>query len=258
MILYFTGTGNSRFAAEYIAEYIGDECVSLNEIIKNERLCHFCSEKPYIIAAPIYAWRFPLIIENLIEKAIFSGSRKIYFIGTMGSQSGNSDRYLKKLAENKSLEYMGFCGISMPNNYVSGGKLPDKAQAEDQIRAALLSLKTVSERIADGQKISKTDKTPLASLFSGVVNRLFNKFMVSSREYAVSEGCTGCGKCVSFCPVNNIEMQYGNPLFGDKCLNCYGCINRCPAEAINIGNKTQKNGRYVCPDYKDWKRSEKE
>ena len=31
MILYFTGTGNSKFAADFLAEYLGDECLSLNE-----------------------------------------------------------------------------------------------------------------------------------------------------------------------------------------------------------------------------------
>ncbi|MBE6861773.1 MAG: hypothetical protein E7497_02585 [Ruminococcus sp.] len=254
MILYFTGTGNSRFVSDYIAERINDECISLNDIIKQKKPLKFHSESPFVVAAPIYAWRFPLIIEELIRKAKFSGNRKIYFIGTMGSQSGNSDKFLQKLAEDKNMEFMGFCGIAMPNNYVIGGKLPDKSEAYAQINSAIPQMKSVSDKIASGEKISKTDKTPFAGIASGAVNSMFNKYMISSKNFNVSDKCISCGKCAAVCPVNNVVMKDGRPLFGEKCLNCYSCINRCPEEAINIGKRTAKNGRYVCPEYADWKK----
>ena len=34
MVLYFTGTGNSRLAAEILAEDLNDEAVSLNRVLK--------------------------------------------------------------------------------------------------------------------------------------------------------------------------------------------------------------------------------
>ena len=34
MVVYFTGTGNSKFAADVLAEKLEDECFSLNEAIK--------------------------------------------------------------------------------------------------------------------------------------------------------------------------------------------------------------------------------
>ena len=36
MILYFSGTGNSRYAAKKIAEVTGDMLISLNDIIKKK------------------------------------------------------------------------------------------------------------------------------------------------------------------------------------------------------------------------------
>ena len=88
-----------------------------------------------------------------------------------------------------------------------------------------------------------------------MINSMFNKYIVSSKNFNVSDKCISCGKCVDFCPVNNVIIKDGKPSFGEKCLNCYSCINRCPEEAINIGTKTQKNGRYVCPEYSVWKES---
>ena len=37
MILCFSGTGNSRYVAEFIADRLGDTVVDLNEKIKNKQ-----------------------------------------------------------------------------------------------------------------------------------------------------------------------------------------------------------------------------
>ena len=35
MILYFTGTGNSKFVADYLADKLEDTTVSINKYLKN-------------------------------------------------------------------------------------------------------------------------------------------------------------------------------------------------------------------------------
>ena len=84
MILYFSGSGNNKFIANYINKTLNDEVVSLNEVIKFNKPLEFTSSLPYLIIAPIYAWRYPLIIEDLIKKANFNGNNKIYFVASMG------------------------------------------------------------------------------------------------------------------------------------------------------------------------------
>ena len=118
MILYFSSSGNSEFIANCINKTLNDEVVSLNEVIKFNKTLVFDSTSPYIIIAPIYAWRYPLIIEELIKKAKFHGNNKIYFIASMGQNSGDAQRYLKEIALNKKMEYMGYSKVIMPSNYV--------------------------------------------------------------------------------------------------------------------------------------------
>lgn len=65
MIIYFSGTGNTKFVAEYIADHIGDECVDLKEVLKYKMPLRFNSIKPFVFAAPIYAWGFPEIVKRL-------------------------------------------------------------------------------------------------------------------------------------------------------------------------------------------------
>ena len=249
MILYFTGTGNSKFAASVISDITNDDIISLNDVIKNNLPTTFHSEKPFVIVAPIYAWRFPLIIEKLIQKANFTGNDEIYFIGTMGSQSGNCDKYLEKICNEKGLRFKGFSSISMPNNYIISSVMPDEESVKKTLSTAIPTLKEIANKIATKDKIKKTDKTPLPWLLSGIVNTSFNKFAVTSKNFVVSDKCTSCKKCERFCPVNNIEIKDGKPIFKNSCVSCYGCIHRCPVEAINIKGKTENHGRYVCPEY---------
>ncbi|SFX24384.1 EFR1 family ferrodoxin [Ruminococcus sp. XPD3002] len=256
MILYFTGTGNTKFAAEYLADHIEDELVSLNDILKYKRPLEFSSDKAFVVCAPIHAWGFPRIIVRLIKRAKFSGSSKLYFIGTMQSQTGDCDKELSRITAEIGMEYMGFCGIPMPNNYITGGKLPTSSQADELIEASLPVMNELSSRIFQELVITKTDCTPFAAIASGAVNALFNRFAVNDKKFIVSGQCTSCGKCEKVCPVNNIKLSSaGVPHFRDYCINCFSCINRCPSEAIDIGNRTIGKRRYVCPEYETWKKS---
>lgn len=249
MILYFTGTGNSKFVADAISHITDDEIISLNDVIKNNLSTNFHSEKPFVIVAPIYAWRFPLIIENLIQKANFTGSNEMYFIGTMASQSGNCNKYLEKICNEKGLKFKGFSSVSMPNNYVISSVMPNEESIKKTLSNAMPILKEIANKISLNSTIEKTDKTPLPWLLSGIINTSFNKFAVTSKNFVVSDKCTSCKKCERFCPVNNIEIESGKPKFKNSCVSCYGCIHRCPVEAINIKRKTENHGRYVCPEY---------
>ena len=184
-----------------------------------------------------------------MKKSEFSGSKRIYFVATMGQNSGNCEKYCKKLAEDKGMEFMGFSGIVMPDNFVVGFKMPSEEEARETIERALPEMRRLGERIRDCKRIEKTDKTLLPGLMSGAVNRGFNLFNVGKKKFVVSDKCVSCGICESCCAVNNIKLVDGKPVFGNNCICCCGCINRCPQAAIDIMGKTEKHGRYVCPEY---------
>lgn len=247
MILYFTGTGNSKYAAELLSEGTGDELVSLNDIIKKGTEPVFRSDRPFVIVCPIYAWRLPRTIETLLRRATFSGSSEVYFVATMGSETGNSGKFCEKLAKQKGLRFRGFCGVAMPSNYVVAA-MPDENEVRAMLAAAKPALEALAQKIAAGETIEKTDATPAAGLKSGFINSMFNRFAVGSGKYVVSARCVSCGKCAEFCPTNNIVMQNKRPSFGKVCMSCFGCINRCPQDAIDIKGKSEGHRRYVCPE----------
>lgn len=254
MILYFTGTGNSKFVADVLADVLGDKVVSLNHLIKDQIAPVFDSEKPFVVVAPIYAWRYPRVVVDLLKKAKFSGSKDLYFIATMGSETGDCEAQCRRLCISIGMKYKGFCGVPMPDNFVTFDVMPTAEQAREKIARAVPVIRRLAYDIAAGAEIKKTDRTLLPLIKSGMINRMFRHFD-ETRSFVISDDCTSCGLCEKLCPVNNIVIFSDKPRFGNRCVKCYSCIQHCPKQALNIKGRTENHGRYVCPEYRkqDWK-----
>lgn len=153
MILYFTSTGNSKFVAEILKLYLQDTAVSLNHIFKNNLKLEFYTETPYVIVCPIYAWRLPRKIETFLKKAHFNGSQSIYIVATMGDSYGLADQYCKKIFLKRKMDYKGFAGILMPDNYMVSNKMLSKNEAISKIQSNLPYLHEISKHILNRSEL---------------------------------------------------------------------------------------------------------
>ena len=59
MIVYFTGTGNSRWCARSLAERLGDHLTDAVPWIRDGIAAELQSEKPWVFVCPTYAWQPP-------------------------------------------------------------------------------------------------------------------------------------------------------------------------------------------------------
>ncbi|MBQ3010990.1 MAG: EFR1 family ferrodoxin [Oscillospiraceae bacterium] len=253
MVLYFTGTGNSKFVAVALAEALNDTVSSMNAVMRRGESLSVYSDKPYVIVAPIHAWRYPAAVEQMLTEADLQGCKDVYCIAAMGENSGNADKALAKLFAAKGMNFKGFCGVVMPNNYIPGWDVDSEEEVRDMLTAAVPKVRMLAESIKAGKNISKDDKTPLAGLMSGLVNYGFRNFMLKNQVFEVAETCIACGVCAASCPTANIFIYDGKATFGENCTSCYSCLHRCPMQAINIKGQTENRGRYVCVEYRDWK-----
>ena len=249
MVIYFSGTGNSRYAAKLIAHELGDELVDAAEYIKGGRSAGLSSQRPWVFVSPTYGWRIPRIYEAFIRDSGFDGSRKAYFVMTCGSEIGNAGAKLEALCKDKSFIYMGVLGVVMPENYVAMFPVPDKAEAEEIIKTALPVFQSAPPIIAAGKHFPPVKINAVDELKTAVVNPGFYTFCVNAKKFRVSDACIGCGKCQRLCPTNTVRMINGRPQWGGGCTHCMACICYCPAKAIEYGKISLGKPRYRCPEY---------
>lgn len=244
MILYFSGTGNSRHAALKIAALTGDaEIKDMGAMIKTGEQGDFQSDNPYIFVVPTYGWRIPHIIEDFISKADFAGNKKAYFVLTCGDSIGNAGAHAKKLCIKKELSFAGCAEIKMPENYIAMFQVPDEEQSERIIAAAERNLKKIAKTITSGKNLP--NKTSLlGAAESSFINSVFYKCFVKDKGFRVTDKCTGCGLCQNLCVLNNIKIKDDKPQWGGKCTHCMACICRCPVEAIEYKEKSVGKRRY--------------
>ncbi len=246
MIVYFSGTGNSKYIARLIAEKLNDKAENAAKMIKSEETPEFTSELPYVFVAPTYAWRIPRIFEEWIKKCKFNGSRKAYFILTCGEDIGAAGNYIKKFAEDIDFEYMGTAAVVMPENYLAMFEPAAEEDDDGIVKAAEEYTKKLIEKISENAPLEKVKIAFADYIKSSIVNSSFYSFCVKAKKFYVTDSCISCGKCADNCMLNNITMQNGKPVWHDNCTHCMACICKCPAEAVEYGKNTIGRRRYVC------------
>lgn len=247
MILYFSGTGNSEYAAKRISKTLNDSLVNLFDKIKQDDFSPMHSDTAWVIVVPTYAWRIPRIIQKWLENTSLKGSRNIYFVMTCGENIGNAGEYLKKLCDKKKMQYCGCIGITMPENYIALFTTPSKENALEIIDQAEDVIDRAAHLIQTGERFPRPNITLVDKLYSSIVNDAFYPMFVHAKKFFITKNCISCGKCADVCPLSNIHFEQGKPIWGNHCTHCMACICRCPSEAIEYGKHSKNLPRYTCP-----------
>ena len=247
MILYFTGTGNSRYCAQTLAQKLGEECRDASEFLRAGKKAELQSQSPWVFVCPTYAWQMPRVFADLIREGEFAGSRQAYFVMTCGGETGRAWQQNRRLCQEKGFEYRGTLPVVMPDNYIVLFRAPDRQEARQMVEKAGPRLEAAARFIREGREFPPIPSAALDGLKSGPVNRLFYRFQIRAEKFRVTENCTGCGLCAKLCPLGNIRMEEGRPRWGENCTHCMACLNGCPAVAIEYGKATRGKERYRFP-----------
>lgn len=255
MILYFSGTGNTKYLAEHLAKILNDKLYNLecfNEEIRDNQ------DKNLIIMSPVYAWGLPRIVVDFLSKLPILKNINIYFLLTMGENYGNIEAKIKKIIANKSANYKGLFGFIMPNNYFVGAKIDPIDKQVNIIRNSCLELQNIANDIILGNSIFDDKKKRggiFLRLFSNTINYFFSKYGNKIHKFSVSNECIRCLECVKKCPVKNIELKNDEITFNNRCISCLRCVSICPKNAIDINGKNKTNGIYHFPNMSDYEKN---
>ncbi len=253
MVYYFSGTGNSLWAAANIADQQGDTLVSIAKELEEKKKAYeiVCGDSGVIgFVYPVYAWGPPRLVLDFISRLSVTGGRPYVFsVSTCGGDEGDSSKILKRALAKKDISLDAAFTVQMPSNYIIGFDTDSKEEEAAALSKAAEKLKEINSVIAS-RKSGVWDTIPGsgAGLKSTLANILFNTFALSTKQFYATDACTNCKQCEKICPLHSITVE-GKPVWKKECTQCLACINACPARAIQYGKNTAARGRYLHPDY---------
>ena len=199
-----------------------------------------------VFVMPTYAWRIPRVVKQWILDTEWTGGFRVWFVMTCGDEIGNASKYNRQLCEEKHFEYMGTGQVVMPENYIAMYPVPKPSTAQKIIMNAEPDIERIAGLIAHGNPIPERKISILDRIKSSVVNPAFYKLFVTASLFRAGDTCTGCGLCVKSCPLNNVKLNNGKPVWEKNCTHCMACISVCPVQAIDYGNISKGKPRYRC------------
>lgn len=256
MIFWFSGTGNSLWAAKQLAGPLNDTLVDVAQATLDGNFDYTLRQGESIgFVFPTHSWGPPPIVCNFAHKLNITGlssSTHCYMVTTCGDDIGLTVEILQKALGN--IELNAAFSIQMPNTYVClpGFDVDDPATEHSKLIAAKTTVEKVVMAVAERRNVIEVNKGKMAWAKSRLIRPGFVSMGMSDKQFkADAQACTHCGKCETMCPMHNIVRSAdGTPQWQGNCTMCLRCLHMCPAGAINYGNATQKKGRYHHRDFK--------
>ncbi len=235
--IYFSGTGNSRYAIElFCKEY--DKNAQIFSI-EDSSICHAIKNKEMLIFAyPVQYSTVPKILRDFIidNKELWT-NKKVFVIATMGLFSGDGAGILGRLLNKYGAKIIGGLHLKMPDS-ISDVKLLKRSPETNKtlIKKAELKIKNAVHLL----NINKPPQEGIGILhriagflgqrlyFGHITKNYSNKLRVNTDK------CIACMKCEKLCPTKNIKVIDKKISQNNQCTMCYRCINNCPKQAITL------------------------
>jgi NAD-dependent dihydropyrimidine dehydrogenase PreA subunit len=245
-IFYYTGTGNSLWAARKLGvELKGARLAGIRRAVPED-----ISDEAVGLVFPVHIWGLPHRVIDFISRLPADKSRYYFALAVNAGQVAATLTQLRALMKTRGLTLAAGFDIVMPSNYIPwGGAAPEEEQKR-LFAAAAEKIKDIAALIGR-REAGPVEKGPLWQnlILSGLCyNLAYSKIPKMDGKFWTDEKCNSCAICTSLCPCGNILLNAGKPVWQGHCEQCLACIQWCPLEAIQYGKKTPQYARYRHPE----------
>lgn len=251
IIYYFSGTGNSRNVASWVAQSAAKNNIATE--VNNIALIHRTSIIPpeentlVIFVSPIHGFNYPPIMLHFIlhfpkgrAKVVLMNTRAGMLIGKFITPglTGCAFWLSSIILMLKDYKIKGMIPVDLPSNWMSlHPSLNDRTvkylhdKNEEKVER-------YAEKILSGKSSFKALREIIQDLFVSPIALLyyfFGRFFIAKTFYA-SHNCNQCDLCVKNCPAKAIIKIDNRPYWTFKCESCMQCMSLCPKRAIETGH----------------------
>ncbi|BBF43671.1 ferredoxin [Lachnospiraceae bacterium KM106-2] len=226
-VIYFTATGNSL----YVAKNIGGNLLSIPQILKKEE--RKIQDDVIGLIFPVYGLCVPPYIKEFLGKVTLQ-SDYIFSILTYGFYEGATGKELLEIGRKNGIQFSYINEIKMVENYLPAYEMEreKKKRTKQEIDSCIEKIK--QDIMEKRHWILK--EGPFASFMTKCHEKWYHYHVGEgvTKDYQIADVCSGCGICTKVCPMGNIHIKSGKPVFKEQCMSCLACIQNCPKQAIHL------------------------
>lgn len=226
-IFYFSSTGNCL----YVAKKIGGELVSIPSAMRKGSCV--CEDDAIGLVFPVFGLSVPPYILDFLKMAEFK-TPYLFAVLTYGTWDAASVLQLQKAGAESGKEFSYINGLLMQENYLMGFAMENQKKPADQDEKLEAIVNDIKERKTFIKHNSALERF---LTWTHQKDYHYSRGIGITDKVRVEANCSGCGTCAKLCPLGNIKIEDGKPVFGTDCLSCLACIQNCPTNALHLSNE---------------------
>ena len=248
VLYYFSGTGNTKWAADKLQEVFERYGLQLDlKSIEEDKRADIKGYSFLVIGTPVYAEIEPRLVEDFVSTVPASETQtRCIVYSTQGASKCSAVKRISSELAKKGYDIAGEAMIEMPNNFhFYFGKEPSDNKMGRVMIGAERKLRMLARDFSSGRE-HKTKTFALRLSIGAFAGKAFRKSIPKlSQNLTASSDCIKCRLCLMNCPKGNITFEGGRAIIHSNCILCLRCIHLCPENAIRYKGKrihqTQKD-----------------
>lgn len=245
-VFYFSGTGNARQTAHWMAQraqQLGAQAHVYNIEEQAEWPTSLPPDALVVVCAPTHGFNLPPIVWQFLVRVPPLGGRAVAVVNTRAGMKLGS-LFLPGLSGValwlaavwlwlRGGRIRGLFSVDLPSNWISlhPGLGPRTVESIVAHWRPLVGYR--AEALLHGQRIWRGLRSlpiDLALAPIALLYYLVGRFVLA-KTFVATQACNQCGLCVRQCPVQAIRP--GRVLsWHYRCESCMRCLNHCPHQAI--------------------------
>jgi ferredoxin len=237
IICYYSGSGNTKLACEYIASRMDNIEFRLFNIVKGE-LSNLDNYDIVGFATFTDYWGPPCLMQKFIERLPSRKNKPAFVFATFGYSPGRLLKTFSKWVSAKGFLVVAGHALHTPESFppmVASGRGYENSPSEKELKSFndfISKLDTIIAQMGEGNEVAK-GKMEISLPFHFLPGFSRTKAKRNMGSKFVDEAlCNECGICEKVCPYNAITLN-PKPVFDmNSCYGCWRCFNKCPMKAI--------------------------